>query len=149
MNTVEITAPMTTNQAVQGIIKRPSATDGSTTVKIAMKTANEAEAKHTLQYFLLRQKIPPVTNNTTGTMYHMIVNTAEKGIEETRIIDSLRRKIRPRRPNTLKIINIIPAAILILFTYLTALYLYKNTRQSRVPDENGVTQLKGNYPSRK
>jgi hypothetical protein len=94
MNTVEITAPMITNKAVQGTIKRPSTTDGSTAVKIAMKTANEAEAKHTLQYFLLRQKTPPVTNNTTGTMYDMIVNTTENGIEEGPIINPQRIKIR-------------------------------------------------------
>lgn len=38
-----------------------------------MKTASQAEAKHTLQRFFIRQKIPPVIRNATG----IIINRLE------------------------------------------------------------------------
>jgi hypothetical protein len=85
-----------------------------------MKTANEAEAKHTLQYFPVRQKIPPVTKNGTLTITNSMVGTAETGIEEKVVTNPRRRIIRLRRSNTPNITNIMPAAILILIVYLTS-----------------------------
>ncbi|UCD21914.1 MAG: hypothetical protein JSW22_07830 [Chloroflexota bacterium] len=82
-----------------------------------MKTAKEAEARHTLQYLLLRQKIPPITKNALGTISNSIVGTADTGMKEKVSTNLIRRGIRRLSFNIPNPINIIPAAFLILNTY--------------------------------
>ena len=78
-----------------------------------VKTAAIAEAKHSPQYLFLMQKIPPVAINAPKT----IGNTygGKKGIPIL-----IRGIISTTSTYVPRIINIMPAAFLILITYVTS-----------------------------
>jgi len=117
MNITEITAASTAIQGIQASAKKIALpNNNATTTKIPIKAANEAEAKHTLQYLLLRQKTPPITKNPLGTISNRIVGTMKTGIKEKVLTNPVKRMTTLITPNAPNIINIMPAAFLILPT---------------------------------
>jgi hypothetical protein len=120
MNITEMMAASTPIQEIQPLprrIARPN--DNVTRRKIPMEAASEAEAKHTLQYFLLRQKIPPIMKNAIGTASNSMVGSAKT--KDKVLTNPAKKRTKPINPSAPDTINMMPAAFLIPITYPTSL----------------------------